>query len=81
MQHIEIIVPEIVPYPLPLDIAVCAEILTLSREEVEEALSVALLELPGVIESVRRMESVVDLRAGEFQDSCPLQIDFLGRTS
>jgi hypothetical protein len=53
----------------------------LSREEVEEALSVALLELPGVIESLRRMESIVDLRAGEFQDFCPLQIGFLGRTS
>jgi hypothetical protein len=66
---------------LRLDIAVCSEILTLSREEVEEALYVALLELPGVIESVRRIESVVDLRAGEFQDSCPLQIRFLGRTS
>jgi len=66
---------------LGLDIAVCSEILTLSREEVEQALYVALLELPGVIESVRRMESIVDLRGGEFQDSCPLQIRFLGRTS
>jgi hypothetical protein len=66
---------------LRLDIAVCSEILTLSKKEVEEALYGALLKLAGAIEFLRRTESMVGLRADEVLDFRLLQIPFLTRTS